>query len=165
MVPIQRPGQSRQDYRTPPIFLRAVKRRFHLTTFTFDFAADATNATAPTWWSASDNSLTQSVADWTARCQGGYGWLNPPFGDIRPWTHHCQETGAAGGRLLFLAPASVGSNWFRDSVDGHARVLFLNGRLAFMPDKPTWLYPKDCMLCVYGVDAGYEVWTWRNDAM
>jgi hypothetical protein len=43
-------------------------------------------------------------------------------------------------------------------------VLLLNGRLAFMPDKPAWLYPKDCILCLYGpfVEPGYEVWNWRE---
>jgi hypothetical protein len=99
--------------------------------------------------------------------QRGFGWLNPPFADICPWAKRCLETAAAGGQIAFLVPAAVGSNWFRDYCDpkttGMTHVLFLNGRLAFMPDKPKWLYPKDCMLVLYGYGyQSYEVWNWRK---
>ncbi len=61
-------------------------------------------------------------------------------------------------------PASVGSNWYRYYVHNEAFTLFLNGRIPFMPDKPNWLYPKDCMLALYGtgVSSGNDVWTWRK---
>ena len=67
-----------------------------------------------------------------------------------------------------LLPASVGANWFRDWVMCEAdEVLFLNGRLAFMPERPTWLYPKDCMLVLYRDCprrslTGFDVWDWRR---
>ena len=60
--------------------------------------------------------------------------------------------------MAFLVPAAVGSNWFRDYVDGKALVLLLNGRLSFDGAGP---YPKDCILCLYGIEPGYEVWSWR----
>ena len=49
-------------------------------------------------------------------------------------------------------------------MDGQARVLLLNGRIAFMPDYPDEMYPKDCVLALFGpsVPAGYEVWTSRG---
>jgi hypothetical protein len=35
-----------------------------------------------------------------------------------------------------------------------------------MPDKPTWLYPKDLILCVYSPDiagpAMPQIWDWRR---
>ncbi len=65
--------------------------------------------------------------------------------------------------MAFLVPASVGANWFSDAVDGRALVLFLNGRLCFMPDSSE-VYPKDCLLALYSphVIPGYEVWAWNH---
>lgn len=66
--------------------------------------------------------------------------------------------------MAFLVPAGVGANWYRDFIHRRALVLALNGRLAFMPDKPTWLYPKDCILCLFGptVTPDFDVWSWRG---
>lgn len=161
-TPQQRPHQSRQDYATPEDFMTAIRRRLSITAFAFDFAADRSNHKADRWWGIEDDSLTQQ--DWAARCTNRWGWLNPPFEQIGPWAAKCVETKRAGGSVAFLVPASVGSNWFRDYVDGRAFVLQLNGRLAFMPDKPTWLYPKDCILALYSQELapGYAVWTWKG---
>jgi hypothetical protein len=32
-------------------------------------------------------------------------------------------------------------------------------------DQPTWLYPKDCVLCLFSpyIQPGYEVWNWRKE--
>lgn len=167
MQPAQKPHRSKQDYATPNNFIKAVMARLDIIEFAFDFAADADNTKGAGFWTEEQDALSMSVDDWVGVLRGGWGWLNPPFTKIGPWAKRCMETGRAGGNVAFLVPASVGSNWFRDYVDGQARVLLLNGRLAFMPDKPTWLYPKDCILALYGphVEAaqlGYEVWTWRN---
>ncbi len=69
-----------------------------------------------------------------------------------------------GARIAFLVPAGVGSNWYRDFVHNKARVLALNGRLAFIEGKPKLLYPKDCILCLYGPDfaPGFDVWSWKD---
>lgn len=160
--PIQKPGRSKQDYATPADFIAAAKRRLGIREFAHDFAADASNAKAATFFDAQRDAL--SVPHWSDSCGDGWGWLNPPFSIIGPWAEKCRETKHDGGSLAFLVPAGVGANWFRDYVDGQARVLLLNGRLAFMPDKPTWLYPKDCILCLYSprVAPGYEVWSWRR---
>lgn len=162
--PAQKPGRSKQTYGTPENFLVAVKRRLGIREFAFDFAADYENAKAPRHWGEEVNSLSQPADEWVAKIGDGWGWLNPPFSEIGPWAQKCCEVKDADGQIAFLVPAGVGANWFRDHVDGHARVLLLNGRLAFMPDKPKWLYPKDCILCLYSpaVPPGYEVWTWRR---
>jgi hypothetical protein len=70
-------------------------------------------------------------------------------------TNHLFDT-----KIALLVPASVGSNWYRDYVDRYAYVLFLNGRIDFIPGEP---YPKDCMLVLYGYSnkPGNRVWTWR----
>jgi len=163
--PKQQPGRSKQDYQTPATFIAAVKTRLGIDRFSHDFAADASNKQAPTFFDEDTDALSVPRWELTLReCGAVWGWLNPPFSKIGPWAKRCAETCRAGGSIAFLVPAAVGSNWFRDHVDGQARVLFLNGRLAFMPDKPTWLYPKDCILVLYGptVSPGYEVWTWRS---
>jgi len=61
-------------------------------------------------------------------------------------------------------PAAVGSNWYRDYVHKKCLVLALNGRLAFITGKPKLLYPKDCILCLYGPDfaPGFDVWSWKD---
>jgi phage N-6-adenine-methyltransferase len=160
--PEQKPGRSKQDYATPDAFIRAVKARLGIIDFMHDFAADVTNAKAVNYFDEARDALR--VSQWEAHCGSGWGWLNPPFASIGPWAKRCLQTKEAGGQIALLVPAGVGANWFRDYVDGHALVLLLNGRLAFMPDKPNWLYPKDCILALYSmsIPAGYEVWNWRK---
>lgn len=161
--PAQKPFRSVQTYGTPENFIAAVKARLGIVEFSHDFAADASNTKAPTFFDEAADAL--GIPHWELFCRGReWGWLNPPFTTIGPWAQMCRMTKDAGGQIAFLVPAAVGANWFRDYVDGHALVLLLNGRLAFMPDKPTWLYPKDCILCLYSnaVPAGYEVWDWRR---
>ena len=163
MAPVQKPGRSKQDYATPAVFLEAVKRRLGVVAFTFDFAADRSNTTAAAWWSVADDALEQTPEQWAARCRDGWGWLNPPYTRIEPWASRCAATKHHGGRIALLVPAAVGANWFRDHVHDQARVLLLNGRLGFLPDRPKELYPKDCVLVLYApeLEPGYDVWTWK----
>lgn len=163
-MPKQRPHRSRQTYATPWPFVHAVEALLGIDRFTMDFAADARNAKAHSFWTQRDDSLSKNSREWVAMCQGGWGWLNPPFTDIGAWAKKCAMVGYhAKGAVAMLVPASVGSNWFRDYVHGNAYVLALNGRIAFDPKNPKWGYPKDCMLCLYGhaPRTGFDVWTWK----
>ena len=151
-------GRSKQDYATPMVLITAVKNRLGIGGFAVDLAADEANAKADMWIDEGRNSL---ALDWRLVIGAGWGWLNPPFDNITPWAKKCAETDA---KIAFLVPASVGSNWYRDYVHRHAFTLFLNGRVPFMPDKPKWLFPKDCMVCLYGYGkVGNDVWTWRPE--
>lgn len=162
-MPEQKPRRSKQDFATPADFIQAAKRRLGIEAFAFDFAADSSNHKAPAWWSESHDALSKTPQQWAEVCRGGWGWLNPPFTTIGPWAARCVESMTWGANIAFLVPAAVGSNWFRDYVHGHALVLGLNGRLCFMVDRPTWGYPKDCILCLFTLDQppGFEVWNWR----
>lgn len=163
-MPKQKPGQSKQDYATPVQFIDATRNLLSLPGgFKHDFAADRTNAKASSYWTVKTNSLAQRGTDWAMACFGGWGWLNSPYDHIEPWAAKCAEARSHGASIAALWPASVGANWFRDHVWGQAFVLALNGRLAFMPDKPNWSYPKDCMLCLYSPDwePGFDVWSWQ----
>lgn len=159
-MPPQKPFRSKQDYATPRAFLEAVRERLGIDRFTIDLAATAANAVVPRHLDIATDAL---AVPWAPLLAGGWGWLNPPYTDIAPWARKCRETREAGGSVAFLVPASVGSNWFRDSVDGCSLVLFLNGRLCFMPDSSE-VYPKDCLLALYSphLSPGYEVWTWTR---
>lgn len=160
MMPRQVKHSSKQDYGTPPAFIAASLRRLRIIRYKFDFAADATNHKAAEYWGEASNSLERNAEEWAAKVHGGWGWLNPPFKDITPWARKCAEAEDAGAHIAFLVPASVGANWFSDYVHQRALVLALNGRLDFIPGA---MYPKDCMLCLFGptVSPGFDVWSWR----
>lgn len=158
-TPKQKPGRSKQDYETPADLIAAVERRFG--PIAFDLAAVATNAKAAEFYTPAEDALVQ---DWT-RLEGLL-WLNPPFADIAPWARKCMESILGPHRrrfeaLLLLVPASVGSNWFADFVHTRATVLALNPRLTFVGE--TQPYPKDCLVCVWGLWAPqFDVWRWKK---
>lgn len=170
--PKQKPGKSAQIFRTPDNFLVATKALLGIEAFAFDFAANAENTCAEYFWDEETDALKQAPQFWASRTDseltpGGWGWLNPPFARIAPWAQRCWEMSSEhGGQVAFLVPAAVGSNWWRDYVHGKAHVLLLNGRLHFMPEKPNWGYPKDCVLCLYGQgelwEPTYKIWSWRG---
>ncbi len=160
-------GKSKQDYPTPWDFIHACEKKFN-GSIAFDLAASDVNAKAPSYYTEADNALNQNwhrlPLDWWHQRL----WLNPPFDNIAPWAKKCAEEGAKGARILFLTPASVGSNRFRDYVHGVARVYALNGRIQFVGAEDP--YPKDCILSVFGpklsvFKPGFEVWTWGNELM
>lgn len=92
----------------------------------------------------------------------GILWLNCEFDDIEPWARRCRFEAEKGANILLLTPASVGSNWYRDLVAGHADVYELNGRLSFDGKNA---YPKDCMLSHFynGATLNKHVWEWRKN--
>lgn len=146
-------GSSRQDYETPVDFITAVESRFGI--INVDLAASKENTKGQIWIDEQRDSLT---VDWSGL--RGNLWLNPPFSNIGPWANKCSEESKRGCKILFLTPASVGSNWFSQHVFGQAHILFLNGRITFVgADDP---YPKDCMLSCFGLGTpGCEVWRWK----
>ncbi len=154
MRPPQKPGRSRQDYGTPPEFIRAVEERFGL--IDFDLAATASNCVAM-FYGPEHDSLAQ---DWLGLM--GNLWLNPPFGRQGVWASKCRESMGPGRRILLLTPASVGSRWFADHVWGHALVLALSPRLTFVGE--THPYPSDLILSVYDpeMERGFAPWRWRT---
>ncbi len=157
-MPKQKPGLSKQDYGTPDNFLAAVSNRFGV--LDVDLAARRDNAVAPSYVTPEEDSFR---IDWVDHFGGCNCWLNPPFDDIAPWAAKCADYAmrSASGRILFLTPASIGANWYRDHVAGQGYVIALNGRLTFKGEtKP---YPKDCILTVFGSQiSGFEVWNWKK---
>jgi phage N-6-adenine-methyltransferase len=152
-MPQQKPGRSKQDYRTPPEFLAALKYRLDIEDFTCDVAATAENSVGLSYC---EDGLEEPWA------RSGWNFCNPPYGHITPWVSIAWEETYRHVRTAMLVPASVGANWWANHVDGKAHVLFLNGRLTFQGC--TAPYPKDLAVLLYTpyVKGGYEVWNWRK---
>ncbi|HEY8944342.1 MAG TPA: DNA N-6-adenine-methyltransferase [Polyangiaceae bacterium] len=149
--PAQKPGSSKQDYSTPRSFLNGVERRFG--PIKWDLAAHEKNAVCDLWIGERQNSL---VHDWHQL--DGWLFLNPPLGDIAPWAKKCAVEAAKGARILFLTPASSGSNWFQDHLVRHGYVLDLAPRLSFDGKAP---FPKDLVLTVFAHGlVGRGFWRW-----
>lgn len=145
-------GSSRQDYETPWEFIRSVEARY--APIYLDLAASNTNYKAERYYSERSDSLGLV---WHAH--GGLLWLNPPFNEITPWAEKCALESAKGARILFLTPASVDSNWWKNYVHGKAWVDFLSPRISFDGKNP---FPKPMSLAVYGVcGVGYGPWRWK----
>lgn len=148
---------GRQDWETPEELIDAVESRFG--TIGFDLAASNGQQRANHYYSPLDDSLSRSWG--TVAIGNKTAWLNPPFANIAPWaeklTTECRDLQRW---TLMLVPAAVGSNWYREHVEGKALVLFLNPRITFRG--ATAPYPKDCMLvcCGFGV-AGSMTWRWK----
>lgn len=145
-------GKSKQDYATPRIFLDAVEKRFGK--ITFDLAASPENAVCENYYTKEQNAFLQN---WKIE---GNLWLNPPFDKIEPWAKMSAAAGHVGVRILFLVPASVGSEWFAKYVEPYSMVYALSPRLSFDGKNP---YPKDCILAAYGFGVrGFSTWRWRK---
>lgn len=149
-------GKSKQDFATPKDFRDAVVAKFGFPSF--DLAASATNYFASSdseYFGVEHNSLTK---DWSEFL--GLLWLNCPFGNIAPWANKCYQESKKGAHILFLIPASVGSNYWAEFVHDKSRVYFLRPRLCFDGENG---FPKDIVLIEYGpqVHFGYECWRWK----
>lgn len=162
MMPKQKPHRSEQTVGTPRAFLIAIERRFG--PIVIDLAATEDNRVCAEYLGpGSPLGWDSLLVPW--RHQRGWQFLNPPFGDIAPWAQKCAEESAKGAHVLFLVPASVGSNWFNTWVRPHAYVFELTPRLTFVGH--TQVYPKDLILCCYGPErfVGRDSWNWRATAI
>jgi len=126
-MPEQKPGKSKQDYATPWSFIRALERRFGK--IELDLAATKDNAKAPLWITPEQDSLSQDW-DMTGGACAKLAFLNPPFNACADFARKCAR--AERLPILFLVPASVGSEWWAREVDGKADlVLFVRPRIEF----------------------------------
>ena len=155
---------------TPPELLNAVVERFGR--IEWDLAANKENAVCPMFFGPGspveiEDALDESKLELASRTWPQKRlWLNPPFENIAPWAVRCARwvRESRTGLILFLVPASVGSNWWEESVRGRARVLALAPRIKFVGHEP---YPKDMVLCVYDPvwpkqPETVEYWRWKK---
>lgn len=147
-------GTSKQDYATPWEFVHAVEAEYG--PIQVDLAADEANTKCHSlWYGEREDSLRQR---WCRH--SGLLWLNPPFGNIRPWAEKCAHEWSLGANIALLVPASVDSEWFANYVHDLALVRPLRGaRLCF---DGRHSFPKPLMLCLYGESVGFSPWRWRD---
>lgn len=96
-------------------------------------------------------------------------WLNPPYSDPAPWIHRAALHAQAGGEVLALVVAAVGSSYWRRLVWPFASVCALSPRPKF--SRPASLGPKrsatqiDHAVLYYGPDhAGFgRTWAARGE--
>jgi len=162
-------GNTVQDVQTPPELLRAIEVQFHAH-WAFDLAANEQNAVCPYWLGPESRLLLGGLGDphdslkvdWRACFDLPVDcFLNPPYSHIEPWVKKAAGLRLGNGRRLFvLVPAAVGSNWYRDHVDGKAHVIALSPRVTFTGHKQG--YPKELILAVYSsVRGGWSTWRWK----
>lgn len=152
-------GTSEQSVQTPAEFIHAVKRRWGLTEFYWDLAADLDNRQAPNFFDEAQDALQQV---WPTTAGREMCWLNPPYANIGAWVKKAAQSPQC--HTLMLVPASVGTNWYRDWVFPYAATIVLNGRLTFVGHEHP--YPKDLMLLHYAHGFGaasFSLWRWQDD--
>lgn len=140
-MPTQGSDLKQGVYRTDPAFMAVIKEKYRIIG---DLAASADNAQAPLYITEEEDSLSVDWKEYYDFCVGdegeGWLWLNPPYDNIEKWASKCAHAMTQGVKILFLVPASVGSNWYAKYVEDFACVDLLNGRLVF-----DFLYPEDYM--------------------
>jgi hypothetical protein len=75
--------------------------------------------------------------------------LNFPFANAEPWVRKCKEETANytdTGMITVLAPASIGTNWWRDHVNGVAQVNIIRPRLTFEGATAPYMGKDLCLL-------------------
>lgn len=154
-MPAQKPGNSKQDWQTPPELLQAVKNRLHIAEFDIDVAASEENKVCPAFYSKEMNGLTKS---WVTP---GWVWCNPPYEDITPWVKKAANEARCGASTAVLIPLSL-AEWWVNWVEPYAYKLLLHGRVKFVGAEQG--YPKDCAVLLYTPwrAKGTEVWDWRQ---
>lgn len=159
-MPEQNRGNSKQDYRTPPELLTAVKKRLTIGHFSIDLAASFENAVEVAHYTEEDNALADNRT-WNPK-PGEWAWLNPPYANIKPWVEKASLEAAKGANIVMLLPASPGANWWLNYVVPFAHQVFLNGRITFVGCVTP--YPKDCALLLYTPwhFRGATFWNWRE---
>jgi len=152
------PEKGEQVVGTPDDFLSAVESRWGR--LGFDLACDGeNNVLGIPGFTPEENALERIWPHVSAR--GSWNWLNPPFKNISPWV---EKAGSEGEKVIILVPASIGSRWYAEHVEGKALVIPILGRMTFKGHSSP--YPKDMMLIIFGLHGlvGMQpAWDWRAE--
>ena len=158
--------ESKQDYATPPELVALIEKQFGVE-FLLDLAAGSENTKAPNFLSVFEDSLSLNWKASLEECDNDdifpnrAAWLNPPFKRAEPWMAKCAEESAKGIKIVSLTLSSLGSNWYRDNVEGKALSFVLRDRVTFVGcDQP---YTKELMVSLWGSGmSGLSFWSWKK---
>lgn len=73
--------------------------------------------------------------------------------------HDPERRDRSDWRVPMLSPAAVSTRWFAEHVHGKALVLALRPRIRFVGHEGDC--PKDMMISLYGLRAGFALWRWK----
>jgi phage N-6-adenine-methyltransferase len=156
--PKQKPTKSEQVVATPDNFIKAITNKFG--PISVDLAATNDNKVCENHLGPG-SIFTDSLQVAWHKLQGLL-YLNPPFGNIKPWISKCAEEMKKGAQILLLVPASISSKWFAECGYPYASVFALTPRLTFKTHMQ--VFPKDLMLLYfYDFASGFKVWNWKED--
>lgn len=117
---------NKEDWETPQDLFNKLNEKYH---FTFDLAASDSNAKCKSYFTETDDSLSQN---WH-RISGNV-FLNPPYGrELHKWVKKAYEESLlkAEGDIVMLIPARTDTSYWHDFIFGKAQIKFLRGRLKF----------------------------------
>jgi len=121
------------DWATPASYFAIVSDEFG--PFDVDVCADSANAKAAKFFDRETNGLAQ---DWSGLC-----WMNHPYGkEIGAWMAKAKESASRGATVVCLVPSRTDTRWWHESVQGHAEVRFIRGRLKFGGAKNSAPFPS-----------------------
>lgn len=116
-------SSKKMDWETPKKFFEALDQEFH---FVLDAAATEKNAKCDKYFTPEQDGLKQS---WNV---GGSVYCNPPYGrNTGKWVQKAWEEAQNGVTIVLLIPARTDTKYFHKYIFGHAKVVFLPGRLCF----------------------------------
>ena len=156
---------SIQDRSTPKSLVNEIAYRFGVI-FVIDLAASNENKKCPYFIGEKENSLIQPWKEMIEAASSEYvlndcAWLNPPFKSVGPWMEKCKIESAKGCKIISLTLSSLGSNWYRDHVEGNALTLILRNRVTFEGCKDP--FPKELMLNLWGFGmSGLGFWRFEK---
>lgn len=148
---------SEQVRGTPQCLVDEIENRFGVA-FLLDLAANSDNNKCDAWIGECEGALS---VNWLERLKGlrldmgmqmdsrpACGWLNPPFKSVGPWMEKCKLESAKGMKIISLTLSSLGSNWYRDHVEGQSLSLILRERVTF--EGCVDPFPKELMITLWG---------------
>lgn len=154
---------SIQDRATLQSLVDQIGKQFGVK-FVIDLAASADNRKCINYIDETENSF---LTIWSNKINSGRhenppcGFLNPPFKSVGPWMEKCKIESAKGCKIISLTLSSLGSNWFRDHVEGNALSLILRDRVTFEGCKDP--FPKELMITLWGFGmTGLGFWSWKK---
>lgn len=107
------------DWETPADLFQSLDGEFG---FTLDVCASPENAKCVRYFTEEQDGLSQS---WS----GEVCWMNPPYGkDVGRWMVKARDSGVT---VVCLIPARTDTRWWHNTVENHAEVRFIKGRVKF----------------------------------
>lgn len=120
------PGK-RWEYPTPLWLFRELDAEFG--PFDLDPCASEENHKCPHYFTQEQNGLAQP---WWGKV-----FMNPPYGPTIPlWVEKARQEAKRGVLVVGLLPVRTDTEWWHRSVEGHATVRFLKGRVNFTGKNP-----------------------------